>query len=161
MLYHSIANLSIKVSGCLLNPFTLYASMPFLGNFFHMLNFFQGSSSVSIHRTAHQSTQLGRQVKKGRRRDGHTDKVGYEWSLSNKSNVLGGRVLGQNKMNLAPTPKQSESSELEFITQTLYTICNLRHTTGGTTGDLWLMTCSYLICNQTLPLPLSYLRTLD
>lgn len=74
MLYHSIANLSIKVSGCLLKPFTLYASMPFLGNFFHMLNFFQGSSSVSIHRTAHQSTHAGSQVKKGRTRDRHTER---------------------------------------------------------------------------------------
>jgi len=66
MLYHSVTNLSIKVSDCLLKPFMLYASVPFLGNFFHMLNFFQESSSVSIHRTANQSTQASRQVKKGK-----------------------------------------------------------------------------------------------
>lgn len=78
------------MSGCLLNPFTLYASMPFLGNFFHMLNFFQGSVSVSIHRTVHQSTQAARQVKKGRR-EAHRDKVGYKCSWYNKSEVLEGK----------------------------------------------------------------------
>lgn len=86
MLHHSISNLSIKVSGCLLNPLTLYASMPFLGNFFHMLNFF---SEKQFCLNSQNSTPINtrRQVKK-ERGDRHTEKVGYECSWSNKSNVL-------------------------------------------------------------------------
>lgn len=44
--------------------------------------------------------------------------------------------MGQKKMNLALIPKKSVGSGIEFIIQTLWAICNLRHTTGSTTGDL-------------------------
>lgn len=44
--------------------------------------------------------------------------------------------MGQKKMNLALIPKKSVGSGIELIIQTLWAICNLRHTTGSTTGDL-------------------------
>lgn len=60
--------------------------------------------------------------------------------LAHKSNILEGQDFrAKIKTKSAPSPhapKPSKLHELEFITQTLHTTCNLRHTTGSTTRDL-------------------------
>lgn len=50
---------------------------------------------------------------------------------------------------------------LKLYDESLGTTCCFIGRTASSPADLWLMTCIYLICNQTLPLPLSFHRTLQ
>lgn len=60
-----------------------------------------------------------------------------------------------------PFEKQRWMRGLKTLWWELGTTCRFSSSAASTPGDLWLMTLIYLICNQTLPLPLSRLRTLE
>lgn len=60
------------------------------------------------------------------------------------------------------SPLKNDGSEaLKLYDESLGTTCRFSSSTASRPADLWLMTRIYLICNLTLPIPLSFLRTLE
>lgn len=76
----------MKVSGCLINPFTLYASVPFLGTFSICLTSLR---EVVLSQFIKQHTNQHRQAGKARKaeREAHREEGGFECSWSNKITV--------------------------------------------------------------------------